>query len=183
MAVEKFPQFLGPTYLFTNQQVDLPKKLVNQIQNSVSLDFQTEKFIACVWQNNPLNLQFQFLLITENRIVAGNATIQQNYFIDVTGIEQNLFKNIVIKSAGNASPLFFPTNVPSKQLREKLMTLLTQLWLKKKSINNGLPNQIIPSSRNEEILVTLEKLNELREKEILTAEEFAIKKKALLDKL
>ncbi len=131
--MEEYNKLFGVTYLFTIDYGEIPKKLKNQIQETLQIDFEVEKLKAICWEDTPTIFgisPYQFVLVTSKRVITQNATLQQNLISDITGIEQNQFKNIVIRSSGNRTPLFVHT--PNKKLINRLFIILNDLWLSSK---------------------------------------------------
>lgn len=183
--METFTQFMSPTFLFTQKIDEVPNKLLNQITTFSSINFSSEKFIGLCWISNNLNIKFQYVLITEKRVISCTSRTEQNYFRDVTGIEQNLLQNIIVRSAGNRTALFFPTSIPNKSLRDKLLVLLNEIWVSQKDLEHHplKDNDINTASNNNIIISTLEKLKELHEKGVLSDKEFNDKKQELIAKI
>jgi len=132
--MEKFGKLLGTTYLFTQSEDELPSYLIRNLQQYVQFESKREKFLGCCWIKNFLSKGHIFLLVTDRRIAYRDPSrIEQNLFSSITGIEQNIFKNICVHSAGNTTKIFRQSNLPSQKLLNKLFALINTHWL---SINS-----------------------------------------------
>lgn len=170
---QTFKQIMGSTYYFADDQSDIPKNIFDKIKEYSSFDPLKEKFIATCFIDQIGSRGEFFVLVTEDRVIIKKAvSFQQNYFKDVTGVERTgALGDILLLSAGNKSDCFPAMNMPKKELIDKLFNIICTRWMQ---------FQNIPSDSTDNIASQIEKLASLKERGILTEEEFTQKKKQLL---
>lgn len=170
--VQKFKKLLGVTYCFTQSYGLIPQKLLTQINLKTVIDWNTERFFAICWtQKNtfpsilsssfPFSLfntnSFQYVMITDKRIIVQRALFQQNLFSDITGIEENLYHDIIVTSASNPTSLFgMVRRVPKTELVNIIFQILNQQWINTKTnkgITDANQNAVNPTSDSSQVFI------------------------------
>jgi len=177
--MEKFSGLLYSSYQFSDKFSELPDFLLKEINKALQVDLQAEGFVAACWIENILMKGKVFILVTGKRVAYSDTIrVNQNLFADMTGVERNLLKNIKLLSPGNAT-ILFPSNVtPVPKLMDKMFDVINAQWIKSRQQASAPVPQAAPN-----IMEQIEQLNALKEKGILTAEEFTQKKTELLAKI
>lgn len=176
--MEKFTGLLYTSYHFTDKYSELPDFLLADIQKALAIDWSKESFIASCWVHNMLMKGKIFILVTDQRVAYSDTVrVNQNLFRDMTGVERNLFKNVVLLSPGNSTKLF-PANVtPIPKLLDRMFDVINATW------NKSRAGKETVAPKSDTTIQQIEQLNELKNKGILTEEEFQQKKKELLAKI
>ena len=176
--MEKYFSLFGPTYLFTEHYQELPDFLLKQIARALAIDFGKEKFIAAGWIQNILSKGKIFVLVTDQRVAYSDTIrVKQNLFKDMTGVERNIVKNIILLSPGNSTALFSSLGMPTGKFLDRMFGIINKTWM-----NTRRPVESTTAS-SAGIIEQIDQLNDLKVKGILTEEEFQNKKKELLAKL
>lgn len=121
-----------------------------------------------------------FVLITEKRVAYKDlARLNQNLFQDMTGVEK-ILDNVKLLSPGNATILFpvFSVVQPTEKLVALLFEVINGQWIKSRDRKS-----VTESQTSNDIISQIERLNQLKEQGIITAQEFDQKKTELLAKL
>jgi hypothetical protein len=183
--IQKFGGILRPAYQFTDRFEDLPQALLKNIQ-PLSVDWKKETFVASCWIHNFLTSGKTFVLITSQRVVYKDPIrVTQNLFTDMTGVERSkLSENITILSPGNPNKLFPSHARPGDKLATLLFNIINSTWIRTRQAGSAIAAPTSPSTpASPTIMEQIEQLNGLKEKGILTEEEFQQKKKDLLSRL
>jgi hypothetical protein len=177
--MEKFFSFTGTTYRFTEHFQELPDFLLKQITRALGIDFGKEKFIAAGWIQHMLSKGKIFVLVTDQRVAYSDTIrVKQNLFKDMTGVERNMMKNIILLSPGNSTSLFPSLGMPTSKFLDRMFGIINKTWM-----NTRRPVAESPAASSAGIIEQIDQLNDLKVKGILTEEEFQSKKKELLAKL
>lgn len=177
--MEKFFRLIGPTYLFSETYQELPESLLKQIAKALAIDFNKEKFIAAGWIQNFLSKGQIFVLVTDQRVAYSDTIrVKQNLFKDMTGVERNFIKNVILLSPGNSTSLFDAMGMPNKKFLDRIFGVINRTWM---NVRGPVTENNTPSSAG--IIEQIDQLNDLKVKGILTEQEFQNKKKELLAKL
>lgn len=177
--MEKYSGIISPTYHFTDQFTEAPDFLLEQIKKKLAVDFHKEKFVAACWIQNIMGKGKIFALITSERAAFVDLLrVNQNLFRDMTGVERGITKNINLLSPGNSTTLFPSQALPVDKLLERLFLIIQSEWIRAKQAPAAAAPAAAPT-----VLDQIEQLNDLKNKGILTEEEFQNKKKELLAKL
>jgi hypothetical protein len=187
--IQKFGGVIHPAYQFTTTFADLAEKLLKNIQ-PLSVDWKKEPFVAACWIHNFLSSGKIFVLITSQRVVYKDPLrVTQNLFADMTGVERNrLTRNIQLLSPGNPNKLFANNTIPGDDLVTVLFDLINATWNKTRQ-NAPAGQATAPALSTHDsapvppITAQIEQLGALRDKGILTEEEFQQKKKELLTRM
>lgn len=188
--IQKFGGLINPAYQFTDRFDELPPKLLKNIE-PLSVDWKKEQFVASCWIHNFLSSGKIFVLVTNQRVVYKDPLrVTQNLFADMTGVERNkLTRNIILLSPGNPNKLFPSSAKPGgEKLLELLFNVINVTWIKtRQTLTGGTAASSGPASPTNGAAVSITEqigeLGSLRDKGILTEEEFQQKKKELLAKL
>jgi hypothetical protein len=115
--------------------------------------------------------------------------VPQNLFADMTGVERNrLTRNIQLLSPGNPNKLFAGNAIPGEDLVTILFDLINATWIKTRQ-NISASQATIRGSGSPDsapapsVAAQIEQLGGLRDKGLLTEEEFQQKKKELLARM
>jgi len=177
--MERFTTLMGSAYLYTEKYEDIPTKIKEKISKVVTIDFANEKFVCACWMDNFVSKGQFFVVLTDKRVIAKDPIrLEQNTFKNVTGVEQDIFKNIVIRSAGNSTNLFHFNSIPSKLLISKLLDQINKIWMNRQSDTNH-----VSAAQSEDVFLQIEKLSKLKDAGIITESEFDVKKTELLKRI
>jgi hypothetical protein len=177
--MEKFSGILYPTYQFTDQRSELPDFLLEEIQKALAIDWSKESFVASCWIQNMLVKGKTFVLVTDQRVAYSDTVrVNQNLLRDMTGVERNLVKNIKLLSPGNSSTVFPAMGMPVSKLLDRMFGVVNTTWNKSREVKEVAAQ---PTSNN--TIQQIEQLNDLKNKGILTEEEFQQKKSELLARM
>jgi hypothetical protein len=185
--IQKFGGVIHPAYQFTTTFADLPEKVLKNIQ-PLSVDWNKEPFVAACWIHNFLSSGKIFVLVTSQRVVYKDPLrVTQNLFADMTGVERNrLTRNIQLLSPGNPNKLFAGNAAPGEDLLTILFDLINATWIKNRQNISASP-ATVPGSPDSapapSVAAQIEQLGGLRNKGLLTEEEFQQKKKELLARM
>lgn len=206
--MERITQTTRTPYFFTDKQSKLPQMLIQEFKSTLSIDFNKEKFIAACWIDQSLpkwvNFFFPFkkpdflspkrnvfAVVTERRIAFRiGHLVRQNMFKDLTGVERDIFKNIILLSPGNRTCLFPAleyslVGVPADKLSQTMFDIINDTWVQtvnKKEVKSENEN-VESTSSNHDVISQIERLNELKNKGIVSEEEFKAKKTELLSRM
>ena len=176
--MQKFSAFLKKTFHYTDKKEEMPDFLTREIDQALHIDWSNEKFVASCWVEAMKGKLF--VLITEKRVAYKDlARLNQNLFQDMTGVEKMLH-NVNLLSPGNATKLFpvFSVVQPTDKLGALLFDVINTQWIKSRDRKSGTESQT-----GNDIITQIERLNQLKEQGIITAQEFDQKKAELLLKL
>jgi hypothetical protein len=177
--MEKFSGLLSSTYQFTDKFDELPDFLLKRINKALAVDWTKETFVASCWIQNLIARGEIFILVTNQRVAySDNVRVKQNLFADMTGVERNMMKNIALLSPGNSTTLFSSMAMPVNKLMDRMFDVINHTWIKTRQA----PTAAAPPA-SAGIIEQIEQLNELKNKGILTEEEFQRKKTDLLAKI
>jgi hypothetical protein len=177
--MEKFNGLLSSSYHFTDNFKELPDFLLEQIKKALNIDWAKEPFVATCWVQNILMKGKVFVLVTNQRVAySDTARVNQNLLADMTGVERNLLRNILLLSPGNSTKLFPSSTMPVQKLLDRMFDIINKQWIvSRQSKQSGSPQKSVT------IIEQIEQLNELKNKGILTDQEFQQKKSELLAKI
>jgi hypothetical protein len=177
--MEKYPGIINPSYHFTDKHAELPDYLLKEIEKALHIDWSREELVASCWIHNMFMKGKVFVVITNLRVAFSDTLkIRQNLFADMTGVERNFMKNIELLSPGNSTKLFSSSDMPVEKLRSLLFDIINTTWIKSRQAKSAAAQ---PSAAT--VPAQIEQLNELKNKGILTEEEFHRKKTELLAKM
>jgi hypothetical protein len=172
--MEKFSGLLYTTYHFTDKHSELPDVASKEINKALRIDWSKEEFVASCWVSNGK----LFILVTNLRVVYSDTVrVNQNLFADMTGVERNLLRNVILLSPGNSSKLFSSLATPVTKLMDRMFDVINATWMATRQAKQA------PQQNTAGVPAQIEQLNELKNKGILTEEEFHRKKTELLAKM
>jgi hypothetical protein len=176
--MEKFSGILKTTYHFTDTLLEIPDFLKKEIDKVLTIDFTTEKFIASCWVDNIFAKGKIFVLITNQRVIYKDpARLNQNAFTDITGVEKDISKNISVLSAGNATELFPSIALPTDKLLILLFKIIDSTWRTAKNSSN------LTQASSDNSFNKMQKLKQMLDSELITKEEYELKKVEILKEM
>ena len=165
--------------MYTTKVDELPENMTNFLKTNLSLDVTTDNFVSATWIMNFFSKSKIFCIVLNDRVVYNFTSIEQNYYSSVTGIEKNLYNQIIMTSAGNRTIIFSQGfgYTPKKDVIEKIFADINRAF----NDYNTQKNEEETSVKEESPDILIKKLYALYQQGILTEEEFTLKKKKILD--
>jgi hypothetical protein len=105
--------------------------------------------------------------------------VNQNLLQDITGVERNLMKNVLLLSPGNETKLFPFSTTPTLKIQDRMYQVINTAWTKSRQS----PPQASSSPAPDNVIEKIKELNELKNQGILTEAEFDQKKAELLARI